>query len=185
MIYRDVDSVPEQLKVAWAAHTVVTTNGFFEILHCGHLRMLKVARGLAPLPGDVVIVLLNHDQETTRQKGEGRPINKWQYRAEMLQGLSCVDHVIGFHQPTACYAIASLEPRFHVKGNCPIDDIPEWEQIADVGADLVVFWNHERFSTTELIFRAAVSMGFNPQEETANDDAAGDSQAATEETADT
>lgn len=163
MIFRDPDTVPNELLDAWEKHTLVTTNGFFDILHCGHLRMLKVARGLAPLPGDVLIVLLNHDQQSTRQKGEGRPINTWVYRAEMLQGLSCVDHVVGFHEPTACYAIASLKPRYHVKGNCPIDNIPEWEQISDVGADLVVFWNHENFSTTELIFKCAVSMGYDPK----------------------
>ena len=70
--------------------TVVFTNGCFDILHAGHVRYLTAAREL----GDILIVGLNSDASVRRLKGESRPINGEEDRAEVLAGLAAVDYVV-------------------------------------------------------------------------------------------
>src|SRR5205085_11242011 len=71
---------------------VVATNGCFDILHVGHVRYLAAARNL----GDVLVVGLNGDNSVGRLKGEGRPINREQDRAEGLTSLESVDYATLF-----------------------------------------------------------------------------------------
>ena len=71
---------------------IVATNGCFDILHAGHVQYLKEARSL----GDRLIVGLNSDRSVRELKGENRPYNNEQNRAEVLLALECVDDVIIF-----------------------------------------------------------------------------------------
>ena len=74
--------------------TFVATNGCFDILHVGHVRYLQKTKALA----DYSIVMLNSDKSVKMIKGEDRPINNEQDRAELLSALSCVDYVVLFEE---------------------------------------------------------------------------------------
>src|ERR1700738_4586876 len=102
------------------------TNGCFDLLHVGHLKLLKYARGNC----DRLIVGLNTDTSVRRLKGQNRPINSEMDRASLIAALNMVDCVVLFDQETPRLLIQSLQPDVLVKGaDYSIDEI--------VGADLV------------------------------------------------
>lgn len=104
----------EQLgeKLRQAGKTVVTTNGCFDILHVGHVRILQQARAL----GDVLIIGINSDASVRKLKGESRPINNEDDRAELLLALSSVDYVTVFGEDTPVEFLKLVKPNVHVKG---------------------------------------------------------------------
>ena len=81
-------------KLRKSGKTVVATNGCFDILHVGHVRYLQKTKSFA----DYSIILLNSDRSVRSIKGEGRPINNENDRAEVLCALSCVDYVVMFDE---------------------------------------------------------------------------------------
>ena len=83
------------------------TNGCFDLLHPGHIRLLEECRSL----GDALIVAINTDASVRRNKGPNRPLIPEQERAEVLAALAAVDYVTVFDEPT---------PREIVCGCCPI-----------------------------------------------------------------
>ena len=91
---------------------VVFTNGCFDILHAGHVRYLAAARAL----GDVLILGLNSDASVRRLKGETRPVNGEEDRAEVVGALKSVDYVVIFGEDTAEELIAKVRPAVYVKG---------------------------------------------------------------------
>ena len=105
---------------------IVFTNGVFDILHPGHIRYLQQARAL----GDVLIVGLNADASVRRNKGPERPINPQHERAEILEGLECVDAVVLFEEDTPDEIISAVQPDVLVKG-------ADWASDAIVGRDTV------------------------------------------------
>ena len=127
---------------------VVFTNGVFDILHPGHLRYLQHARSL----GDALIVGLNADASVRRNKGPERPINPQDERAEVLEGLECVDAVVLFEEDTPDRIIKAIQPDILVKG-------ADWGENAIVGRDTVEARGgkvvrvpiEQGFSTTEII----------------------------------
>jgi D-beta-D-heptose 7-phosphate kinase/D-beta-D-heptose 1-phosphate adenosyltransferase len=106
---------------------VVFTNGCFDVLHKGHAYLLREAATL----GDIVIVALNSDDSVRRLKGDNRPINTLQDRAEMLSYFSSVDWVVSFDEDTPDNIISRLNPDVLVKGG---DYTPE----EIIGADHVI-----------------------------------------------
>jgi len=92
--------------------TIVFTNGCFDILHKGHTYYLKEAKKL----GDILIVGLNSDSSVKQLKGDGRPINSENDRAELLTSLESVDYVILFSENTPRRLIETIRPDFLVKG---------------------------------------------------------------------
>jgi D-beta-D-heptose 7-phosphate kinase/D-beta-D-heptose 1-phosphate adenosyltransferase len=105
---------------------IVFTNGCFDILHAGHVRYLRAARGL----GDVLVLGLNSDASVRRLKGEDRPFNVVEDRAEVLAGLECIDLVIEFEQDTPEELIQSVQPDILVKG-------ADWRGKGVAGAEFV------------------------------------------------
>ena len=106
---------------------VVFTNGCFDLVHAGHVRYLEAARAL----GDALVVGLNDDASVRRLKGAGRPILALAERAEVLAGLTAVDHLVAFAEDTPLALIEVLQPDVLVKGtDWPADDI--------VGRDVVL-----------------------------------------------
>ena len=91
---------------------IVATNGCFDILHVGHLRYLEASKAL----GDVLVVGLNSDKSVKRLKGESRPINNQDDRAEMLLALKPVDFVVIFDEDTAEEFLKSIKPSIYTKG---------------------------------------------------------------------
>lgn len=72
---------------------IIWTNGVFDLLHPGHIELLKVARSL----GDKLIVGLDMDERVSAMKGPDRPINSWTDRKTVLESIRYVDLVVGFN----------------------------------------------------------------------------------------
>src|SRR5271169_2832972 len=79
-----------------SAKIVVFTNGCYDLLHPGHIRLLEKARSL----GDVLILALNSDAGVRRAKGPGRPLLTEEERAEVAAALEAVDAVTLFDEDT-------------------------------------------------------------------------------------
>lgn len=108
-------------------HTIVFTNGVFDLLHPGHVRYLREARAL----GDALIVGVNSDRSARAlEKGPGRPLNTAAERAEVLAALACVDAVVVFDEDTPFEIVRALQPDVLVKG-------ADWAPGTIVGADIV------------------------------------------------
>lgn len=91
---------------------LVFTNGCFDLLHVGHVRYLQEAREL----GDALVVAINSDSSVKKLKGEHRPINNANDRAELLLALECVDSVVIFEGERATQAINYIAPHIYAKG---------------------------------------------------------------------
>ncbi len=109
-----------------AGHTVVFTNGVFDLLHPGHVRYLQQARAL----GDVLVIGINTDRSVRANKGPERPMTPEGERAEVLAALECVDGVTIFDEETPFNIINELQPDVLVKG-------ADWAHDAIVGRDIV------------------------------------------------
>jgi D-beta-D-heptose 7-phosphate kinase/D-beta-D-heptose 1-phosphate adenosyltransferase len=127
---------------------VVFTNGCFELLHPGHIRLLEQARSL----GDALIVGLNSDASVKQLKGEGRPVIPERERAEILAALECVDAVVIFDAPTPCEVISQLLPNILVKGDdWPLDQIVGREEVETAGGEVVRVPILRGYSTTAIL----------------------------------
>ena len=95
-----------------AGKTVVFTNGCYDILHPGHIRLLESAKSL----GDILVLALNTDASVRRLKGAGRPLVAGNERAALVSVLEAVDAVTFFDEDTPRELIAALLPDILVKG---------------------------------------------------------------------
>jgi D-beta-D-heptose 7-phosphate kinase/D-beta-D-heptose 1-phosphate adenosyltransferase len=122
---------------------VIFTNGCFDVLHKGHLTLLKQAREL----GDKLVVGLNSDASVKRLKGHDRPFNNVDTRREQLELIPYVDEVIVFEEDTPYELIKSLRPDLIVKGgDYTVEEI--------VGHDLApvhIVPTVEGYSTTKIL----------------------------------
>jgi D-beta-D-heptose 7-phosphate kinase/D-beta-D-heptose 1-phosphate adenosyltransferase len=91
---------------------LVFANGCFDLLHAGHVRLLRHARSL----GDALLIALNDDDSVRRLKGDGRPRQPLEDRMEVLAALECVDFVTSFWEDTPRELILALRPAVIVKG---------------------------------------------------------------------
>ena len=114
----------------------VFTNGCFDLLHVGHLRTLAWARA----QGDVLVVGVNSDTSVrSLGKGPSRPLVPQEERAEMLAGLSCVDYVVIFDEPTPLPLLEQLRPEVHVKGgDYRVEDLPETPLVQSYGGQVLI-----------------------------------------------
>jgi rfaE bifunctional protein nucleotidyltransferase chain/domain len=107
------DELANKISTLKSAHKkIVTTNGCFDILHVGHVRILNEAKAL----GDVLIVGINSDQSVRKLKGESRPVVPQNDRAEILANLAAVDFVTIFDEDTPVEFLQVAMPDIHVKG---------------------------------------------------------------------
>ena len=113
---------------------VVFTNGCFDILHAGHVKYLREAAKL----GEVLVVGLNSDASVKRLKGESRPVNSQEDRAEVLCALGFVDYVVIFEEDTPLELIKVIQPDVLVKGG-------DYTRENVVGADFVMARGGELF----------------------------------------
>jgi rfaE bifunctional protein nucleotidyltransferase chain/domain len=128
--------------------TIALANGVFDLFHVGHLRYLQGAKALA----DVLVVAVNSDASTRRNKGPGRPLVPEGERAEIVEGLACVDHVVVFGARTVVPIIRKLRPDVQVKGtDYTPDTIPEAAEVARHGGRTAVAGDPKDHSTTELL----------------------------------
>ena len=133
-----------------AGAPVVFTNGCFDLLHPGHVRYLAATRAL----GDVLVVGLNSDASVRGLKGPGRPVLRAEERAEVLAGLSAVDHLVVFDDETPLALIGALRPDVLVKGaDWSEADIAGAEEVRAAGGRVERIDLVPGVSTTELIRR--------------------------------
>jgi rfaE bifunctional protein nucleotidyltransferase chain/domain len=110
---------------------VVLTNGVFDLLHVGHLRYLRLARG----EGDILVVGVNADTSVSKP---GRPLVPESERAEMVAALDPVDYAVIFAEPTADGLLRAVRPDVYVKGaDYSEASLPEAATARQVGARLV------------------------------------------------
>lgn len=128
------------------------TNGCFDILHPGHLAVLRHAKSTC----DRLIVGLNSDGSVKRLKGEDRPINDQASRALMLASLEMVDRVVVFEEDTPQALIEALTPHVLIKGaDYTADELPGARHIKAHGGEVVLAPLVEGLSTTNLVNKLA------------------------------
>ena len=129
---------------------IVFTNGVFDILHAGHVQLLRRARAL----GDVLVVGLNTDASTRRLKGPTRPVNRESDRLALVSALDVVDYAVLFDEDTPAELIRAIRPHVHVKGgDYQAELLPEIGAVHEVGAEVEILSLVEGRSTTALIDR--------------------------------
>jgi glycerol-3-phosphate cytidylyltransferase len=131
---------------------VVATNGCFDILHVGHVRYLTAARKL----GDVLVVGLNGDDSVRQLKGEGRPVNRQQDRAEVLAALESVDYVTIFPENRATNFLRAAAPAVYAKGgDYTADTLDPGERavLDEFGSRIEIIPFEKGYSTSELLTR--------------------------------
>ena len=131
---------------------VVATNGCFDILHVGHVRYLTAARKL----GDVLVVGLNGDDSVRQLKGEGRPVNREQDRAEVLAALESVDYVAIFPENRATNFLRAAAPAVYAKGgDYTADTLDPGERavLDEFGSRIEIIPFEKGYSTSELLTR--------------------------------
>ena len=105
--------IPIVSKIKSSKQKIVFTNGCFDILHVGHIKYLEKAKEY----GDILILGLNSDSSVKKLKGNNRPINNENDRAQILASLNVIDYVVIFHEDTPLELIELIEPDVLVKGS--------------------------------------------------------------------
>ncbi len=127
------------------------TNGCFDILHTGHVKVLTAARAAC----DRLIVGLNSDASVKRLKGEGRPVQAEHARAEVLAALEAVDLVVIFGEDTPLKLIEQIRPSVLVKGGDYTREQVVGREIVEAhGGEVILVEVLAGFSTTSLVERA-------------------------------
>ncbi len=144
-----MEDLPRVREAATAAgRTIALANSVFDLFHVGHLRYLQGAKAEA----DVLVVAVNSDASTRANKGPGRPIVPESERAEILEGLACVDHVVLFDSRDVVPVIRALRPDVQVKGtDYTPETIPEAAEVRAYGGRVAVAGDPKDHSTTELL----------------------------------
>jgi rfaE bifunctional protein nucleotidyltransferase chain/domain len=137
-----------EARARWrsAGKTVVFTNGCYDILHPGHIRLLERARSL----GDVLILALNTDASVARLKGPSRPLIHEMERARMAMTLEAVDAVTFFDEDTPRELIALILPDILVKGADWAHFIAGREEVEAAGGKVMALALEPGFSTTNI-----------------------------------
>jgi rfaE bifunctional protein nucleotidyltransferase chain/domain len=139
--------IDRRLEWKRSGKTVVFTNGCYDILHPGHIRLLESARSL----GDVLILALNTDASVQRLKGPTRPLVSQDERAELAAALQAVDAVTFFDEDTPRELIAAVLPDVLVKGADWSHFIAGREEVEAAGGKVLALPLEPGHSTTGIL----------------------------------
>lgn len=143
---KDIGEIIKTLKAK--GKKVVATNGCFDILHVGHVRYLQKSKSF----GDILVVGLNSDISVKILKGETRPINPQEDRAEVLCALACVDYVVMFDEKTPVDLLDLIKPDIYTKGgDYTLETLPEADVILKNNGKVEFIDFVEGKSTTKII----------------------------------
>jgi rfaE bifunctional protein nucleotidyltransferase chain/domain len=135
---------------------VVFTNGCFDILHEGHVRLFRSARKR----GDVLIVALNTDASVRKLKGPMRPVFPLRERLEVLSALAEVDYITWFPETTPLRIISALVPDVLVKGgDWKPDEVVGKPEVEAAGGRVVIIPYLSGRSSTSIIERIGTCPG--------------------------
>ena len=130
------------------------TNGCFDLLHPGHISLLRQARTAC----DRLVVGLNNDSSVTKLKGKGRPIQNETARARVLASLSSVDLVVLFIEDTPIDLIQILLPDLLIKGaDYHLDEVIGADLVRNNGGEVMLVRVEPGYSTTDTIARITAS----------------------------
>ena len=146
-IYSRSELVAARTEWKRAGKTVVFTNGCYDILHPGHIRLLESARSL----GDVLILALNTDASVQRIKGPSRPLISQDLRAELAAALEAVDAVTFFDEDTPRELIAEVLPDILIKGADWAHFIAGREEVEAAGGKVLALPLEPGYSTTGIV----------------------------------
>ena len=127
--------------------TVVFTNGCYDLLHPGHIRLLEQARSL----GDILILALNTDASVQRLKGPTRPLIPEQDRGDLAAQLEAVDAVTLFDEDTPVELISAVLPDILVKGADWSHWIAGREEVEAAGGKVMALPLEPGYSTTGIV----------------------------------
>jgi D-beta-D-heptose 7-phosphate kinase/D-beta-D-heptose 1-phosphate adenosyltransferase len=137
-------------------HQIVLTNGCFDILHAGHVELLR----LAAEQGDVLVLAVNSDQSISALKGANRPIVPQAERVRVLSAIECVDMIVlfgdgsGGDADTPIPLLEQIRPDVLVKGGTYAhDEVVGWELVESYGGKIVTIPPVEGLSTTNIVER--------------------------------
>jgi len=105
---------------------IVFTNGCFDLIHAGHIKLLKEARKY----GDILILGLNSDSSIKKIKGPFRPILKQKARIDTLASIEFIDYIVIFNETTTLRLIKKIKPDVLIKGG-------DWQKEDIVGSEFV------------------------------------------------
>lgn len=134
-------------KLSTSKKKIIFTNGVFDILHTGHVNLLKFAKSL----GDKLIVGINSDASVRLIKGDNRPVNKEADRKSLLEALAPVDEVIVFDDREALKLLKEISPSILVKGGeWTADEVRTRDSVPD-NIDIKIYPIVSGYSTTAII----------------------------------
>jgi D-beta-D-heptose 7-phosphate kinase/D-beta-D-heptose 1-phosphate adenosyltransferase len=146
-LYPQEDLVAQRRRWKQEGKRVVMTNGCYDVLHPGHVRLLEQARSL----GDILILALNSDASVQRLKGLSRPIFREKERIALALRLEAVDAVALFHEDTPRELISAVLPDILVKGADWSHFIAGREEVEAAGGRIVTIPLEHGFSTTNVV----------------------------------
>ena len=127
--------------------SVIFTNGCYDLLHPGHIRLLERARAL----GDVLILALNTDSSVQRLKGPTRPLLLEDERAKIACALAAVDAVTLFDEDTPRELISKVLPDILIKGADWAHFIAGREEVEAAGGQVMALSLEPGYSTTGIV----------------------------------
>jgi rfaE bifunctional protein nucleotidyltransferase chain/domain len=146
--------------------TIILTNGCFDILHVGHVRYLAGAKELE----GTVIVGINSDEQVRRLKGDGRPVQNQDERAEIVASIVHVDAVTIFEEPTVEELIRAIRPDIHAKGTDYAEaSVPERDIVLSVGGRVAIVGDPKDHSSSSIISNLSNHRDAKTQRNTAKD----------------
>ena len=123
----------------------IWTNGCFDVLHLGHLRLLEYAKSC----GDYLTVGIDSDERVQQAKGPKRPINDENFRKEMLLSIRWVDNVVVFNTDEELENLVKTHADKMVIGS----DYRDRRVIGSQYSEVIFFDKIEGYSTTRLVER--------------------------------
>ena len=133
---------------------IVFTNGCFDIIHPGHIHLLKRSKEL----GDILIVAIDDDDSVRRLKGDGRPVFNQFERAKLISSLDCVDFVTIFSQEELRSIIERIRPDILTKGNdYSLDQVVGKDIVEGYGGKVVLIPVLNNGSSSDIIRRIKAS----------------------------
>jgi D-beta-D-heptose 7-phosphate kinase/D-beta-D-heptose 1-phosphate adenosyltransferase len=142
--------IPVRRKLRREGQTVVFTNGWFDLLHGGHIRLFREAKRR----GDILVVALNTDASVRKLKGPSRPIFPLKERLEVLAAVADIDYLTWFSEETPRTIIAALLPDVLVKGgDWTPDDVVGKAEVEGAGGRVVIVPYLKGRSSTSIIDR--------------------------------
>jgi len=135
---------------------IVFTNGCFDLLHPGHIKLLKAAKQ----SGDILILAINSDKSIKKIKGNLRPILNQKHRIEVLSAVTYVDYIIIFTESTPLKVIKKIKPDVLVKGaDWPKKDIVGYSLLKKLGKSIITVPLKKNLSTSYIIKKIRKTYG--------------------------